>query len=292
MEFENNVRLIYEKEGEKWLENLPFLIKKLASQWNLEDLKVYPDLTYNYVLKGWQEKNPIVLKVGIDLCALQQEYAALQAFKEHGVISVIDANLEEGALLLTQAIPGKTLSSFFPKQDDKALRIACELVTSLHQTPLPKNHSFPLLSEWLKIIDQDWEFPLHQLQRARKLKDELFRNSKSQVLLHGDLHYGNIISNKDTWRVIDPKGVVGDSLYDMTGCLLREPFKLFMSQENIFNFLRHRREFIANYTQRPVKEIWAWTYVQTVMSICWSLEDGQNVDLKRKFLEILEHDDL
>lgn len=89
MEFENNVRLIYGKEGEKWLENIPFLIKKLASQWNLEDLKVCPAFTYNYVLKGWQEKNPIVLKVEIDLYALQQEYAALQAFKEHGVISVL-----------------------------------------------------------------------------------------------------------------------------------------------------------------------------------------------------------
>ncbi|MBS0185856.1 MAG: phosphotransferase [Proteobacteria bacterium] len=288
MEFENNVRLIYGKKGEKWLENLPFLVEGLASQWNLEDLKVCPDLTYNYVLKGRQGKNPIVLKLGIDLLALQQEYDALQAFKEHGAISIIDENLKRGALLFTQAIPGKTLSSLFPKHDTEALQIACQLATSLHQAPLPPTHSFPLLSEWLKIIDQEWEFPFCQLQRARDLKDELLKNSKQHVLLHGDLHYGNILSDKEKWLVIDPKGVIGDSLYDMTGCLLREPFKLFMSQENILNFLRQRMEFVVIYTKRSLKEIWAWTYVQTIMSICWSLEDGQNVDSKRKFLEILE----
>ncbi len=288
MEFENNIRLIYRKKGEQWLKDLPCLVDKLAAQWNLKDLNACPDLTYNYVLKGRKEDQPIVLKIGIDLPALEQEYAALQAFKEYGIVPAIDADLDQGGILLHQAIPGKTLVSLFPREDLEALKIACQSAALLHQAPVPKDHPFLLLEDWLKIIDQEWDLPLSQLHLARKLKNNLLRDSKSQVLLHGDLHHGNILSDKEKWVVIDPKGVIGDPLYDMTGCLLREPFEQLMQQPDVFNLLNQRMEFVAHFTHKPLKEIWAWTYVQTVMSICWSLEDGQDVDLKRKFLGILD----
>jgi streptomycin 6-kinase len=288
MEFENNIRLIYGEKGEQWLKDLPCLIAQLAAQWNLKDLKVYPDLTYNYVLKGQQEEHPIVLKVGIDFPALRAEYAALQAFKGYEIVSVIDADLDQGAILLHRAIPGETLVSLFPREDLEALEIACQSAVLLHQASIPVDYSFPLLGDWLKIIDREWELPSSQLNLARKLKNDLLENSKSQALLHGDLHHGNILSDGEKWVVIDPKGVIGDPLYDMTGCLLREPFEELMQQPDVFDLLNQRMEFVAHFTQKPLKEIWEWTYVQTVMSTCWSLEDGQDVGLKRKFLGILD----
>jgi streptomycin 6-kinase len=58
------------------------------------------------------------------------------------------------------------------------------------------------------------------LERARKLKKELIKkDSGRKVLLHGDLHQENILSNGNDWVVIDPKGVVGDPIHEIWACV-------------------------------------------------------------------------
>jgi len=288
IDFKDNIILIYGEKGKDWLENLQNLQKILAEQWGLRDLSPCKDLSYNYVVSGWQDKSPIILKIGCNLLEVQQEYDSIRAFNGHGLIELLNADLDKGAILITRAIPGNTLTTLFPDMDDKALGIACGLVMLLHKATTPAMHKFPLLSEWLSIIDKEWDIPKEQLQLARNLKNDLLRNSQTDVLLHGDVHYANILSNGDDWVVIDPKGVIGDPLYDITGALLREPFKQMMALPDIPGMLQHRILFVAQYCNVSVQQIWAWTFVQTVMSICWSLEDGQDVSLKRKFLDILK----
>jgi streptomycin 6-kinase len=288
MDFIENIQLIYGTKGVDWLDNIPDLAAILAAKWNLRDLVPVEDLSYNYVMSGWRDDVPVILKIGIDLPAIQQEYFAILAFNGHGIIQLLESDLNQGAILITRAVPGKTLISLFPSADDKALGIACGLAKKLHRAIIPANHKFPLLSEWLSIIDQNWELPTEKLQLARNLKNGLINNSETNVLLHGDLHYANILSDGDDWVVIDPKGVIGDPLYDVTGCLLREPFKQMMGLPDVEARLQHRMMFVADYLKTDLKQIWAWTYIQSVMSICWSLEDRQDVNLKRVFLDILE----
>lgn len=288
MEFLENINITYGNQGRIWLDSLPHLVTKLATKWNLRDLIPCEDLSYNYVMSGWRNDLPIILKIGIDIPAMQQECAAIRAFNGHGLINLLEADLDQGAIVITRAVPGKTLVSLFNDADDKALGIACNLARQLHKANIPSDHKFPMLSEWFSIIDQNWDLPNQKLQLARNLKNDLINKSKTNVLLHGDLHYANILSDGNDWVVIDPKGVIGDPLYDMTGALLREPFKQMMELSDMAGMLQHRIEFVAQYCNVSVQQIWAWTFVQTVMSICWSLEDGQDVSLKRKFLDILE----
>jgi streptomycin 6-kinase len=287
MDLLENMNVIYGDKGRKWLANLPLLVENLATKWNLRDLIPCDDLSYNYVMSGWSEDLPIILKIGIDLFAIQQEFFAIQAFNGHGLIELLAADLDQGAILITRAVPGKTLISLFPDRDNEALGIACRLAKSLHKAIIPTDHKFPHLSEWFSIIDKDWDLPKDKLQLARNLRTELFNKSTTNVILHGDLHYANILSDGNGWIVIDPKGVIGDPLYDMTGALLREPFQPMMQLPDIAAMLQQRMKFAAQYCKVDVQKIWAWTFVQTVMSICWSLEDGQDVALKRKFLDIL-----
>lgn len=288
MDFFENMNVIYGDKARHWLDNLPQLSASLAFQWDLRDLNACDDLSYNYVMSGWRDDAPIILKMGIDLAAIQQEYFAIRAFNGHGLIKLLEADLAQGAILITRAIPGKTLISLFPDMDDMALRTACRLAELLHKATIPSDHKFPLLSEWFSIIDQHWDLPTAKLALARNLKNDLINKSKTNVLLHGDLHYANILSDGDDWVVIDPKGVIGDPMYDITGCLLREPFQQMMALPDVKARLQHRMRFVADYLKTDLKKIWAWTYIQTVMSICWSLEDKQEVSLKRVFLDILE----
>ena len=181
MAFETNMRTIYGKKGEIWLQKLPQLISQLATEWQLINLKPYPNLTYNYVLRGFRGTQPIALKVGIDIPLIQHEHDALQAYANHGAIELIDARMELGALLLKQALPGKTLSTLFPEKDLASMEIACTLATRLHKAPPPKNHTFPRMAEWLQIIDQPWDLPSPLLNQARHLKEILLSHAPPPV---------------------------------------------------------------------------------------------------------------
>ena len=63
-----------------------------------------------------------------------------------------------------------------------------------------------------------------------------------------------------------------------------------MNQPNLDIILKKRIEFAAVDTGQKIETIYAWAYVHTVMSICWSLEDGQDVATKLRFLEILSRE--
>lgn len=57
---------MYGVKGKQWLTNLPLLIAQLKIDYGLSHLKPVNNLTYNYVLSGFQGVQPIVLKLGLD----------------------------------------------------------------------------------------------------------------------------------------------------------------------------------------------------------------------------------
>ena len=75
--FTTNILNIYKDKGKKWLTDLPTIIKRLASEYNLSGLKPLSNLSYNYVLSGFLGNRPIILKLGLDNDALKQEASSL-----------------------------------------------------------------------------------------------------------------------------------------------------------------------------------------------------------------------
>lgn len=64
--FHSNSISIYGEKGKAWLNERPELVSAISSRLDLRDLKDVPNLTYNYVLSGFQGDNPIILKLGLD----------------------------------------------------------------------------------------------------------------------------------------------------------------------------------------------------------------------------------
>ena len=62
--FEKNILGIYKDKGREWLTNLPITVENIANEYNLSDLKPLGNLSYNYVLSGFQNTKPIILKLG------------------------------------------------------------------------------------------------------------------------------------------------------------------------------------------------------------------------------------
>ncbi len=252
----HNIIKVYGKLGERWLAELPRKIEQLQHSWGLSGLKPYPNLSYSYVLAGFQGNIPVILKISPDINLINKEAMALSVFKGFGAVSVLGR--EQGALLLQRATPGDLLKNSFPQK--KRVEIACNVMANLHKAPVPSNEDFPAMEEWLSAIDKEWDLPKDHLKRARKLKNELIKkDTERKVLLHGDLHQENILLNGDDWIVIDPKGVIGSPIHEIWA-YVEDP-----SQD-----LQH----IAHFLGFPFSDVVGWYYVHLILSSCWQVEDG------------------
>jgi streptomycin 6-kinase len=259
--FEKNILSRHQKEGEIWLANLPEEIKKITALWELSELKPFDNLTQNYVLEGFQKTTHIVLKLSIDTRCLKKEAEVLDAFAGNGAISVL--NRREGALLLQKAVPGNRLKTHFPKEKEKPIAIACEVIKKLHQAPLPKEGNYKHIKDLLSILDKEWEIPKGLLFKARNLKNQLLETTTTPVLLHGDLHQDNILLNDENWIVIDPVGIIGFPINEVWACVEDPKYDL---------------EYIAKYFDYKFEDVVKWYYVHLIATACSQVKN--NLDPK------------
>jgi streptomycin 6-kinase len=211
------------------------------------------------VLSGKQGSQDIILKVGLDFAGLRRESAALQAFKNYGAVTIL--NEQDGALLLKHVLPGNCCVS---TKDKRTIEITCDVMERLHQAPLPDTQSFPHVQDWLSLLDKDWQIPPHCLEKSRKLKDILQYPSEEIVLLHGDLHFDNILKNGDDWAVIDPKGVLGHPI--------NEVWTFIVDMEKDTKYIAER----FNFSLQSVRQ---WYFVHLVLAACWNIEDHASPQL-------------
>lgn len=263
--FKKNTISLYGARGKAWLEQIPEQVNVLAKQHQLSHLKPVDNLSYNYVLSGFQQNVPIILKLGLDIDGLKREALALNAFSGFGSATVLAES--DGLLLLERAIPGVSLKSYFPQKEDDTINIVCKLIIKLHQAPIPLNHSFPHIRDWLSALDKHWALPLNYLERARQLRETLLNLKQKQVLLHGDLHHDNILQNGNDWIMIDPKGVIGPAVCEIW------PF-VFNPQEMSKEFILNRIHLFSKILSIDKNLIISWCFVQSILSWIWDLEDN------------------
>lgn len=162
--FESNILSLYGEKGKQWLDHLPNHVAQLVNTYGLSNLKPVNNLSYNYVLSGFQGPQLIILKLGLDIDGFKREAAALMAFSGFGVVEVLSEN--NGLLLLECAVPGVSLKSYFSERDDEAINITADVIKRLHKAPIPSTHAFPHVKDWLEALDGDLKIPVQTLQKA------------------------------------------------------------------------------------------------------------------------------
>lgn len=257
--FESNIISIYGVRGKDWLEQLPSIVENISKKHSLSKLIPINNLSYHYVMRGLQGEKPIILKLGLDILGLRREVNALKAFSGYGAAVILAEG--EGLILLEQAVPGTSLKSYFPEKNENLVHIACNVMKQLHSAPAPEENIFPHMRDWLKVFDKNWDMPKNYLQKARQLRDNLLQIPSKDVLLHGDLHYDNILQNSNSWIIIDPKGVIGHPINELWA------FIMDMEQDT---------RFVANYFGFNLQEVRDWYFVHLILAVCWNLED--NID--------------
>src|SRR6056300_342498 len=134
-ELNKNIISMYNDEGKQWLNSLPEITNKIAKEHNLSGLTPVNNMTFNYVASGYQNDNPIILKIGMNSKELTKEASCLKAFAKHAAAEVIadDNNM----IIMQRAVPGSTLKDYFPEHDIDATKILCASIKELHKASIP-----------------------------------------------------------------------------------------------------------------------------------------------------------
>lgn len=266
--------------GKQWLNNLPEIIKRYEHKWEISCFPPFP-LSYNYVApaKTHTGKN-VVLKLSFpENQEFPLEFEALRFYRGHGSINVLQADIENGAMLLEKAEPGTRVHDVMP--DEKQISIVSNVLRELHK-PISNTQAslFPTISDWAKAFDRYKEknslssgpVPKWMFDKAKGIFSELVNDNKELVLLHGDLHNDNILSSERGWLVIDPKGLIGERTFEL-GAFLRNPLFDFPKNSE-YKKLEIRR--ILQFSEElnfETDRILAWAFASAVISLLWFLED-------------------
>jgi streptomycin 6-kinase len=164
-----------------------------------------------------------VLKVNFPEPESEHEAEALAGWNGTGAVRLLARDDERRALLVERCVPGTQLWAL---EESEANEIAADVLSRLWQGPTTGPYR-PLAEEaarWAAQLPGAWEAAGRPFER--ELLDEAVDFLRSEtsppadvVLLHQDLHGGNILSSERGWLAIDPKPLVGERAFDIASLL-------------------------------------------------------------------------
>jgi len=289
--FVNNVTAAFGDPGRRYLAALPHLLAEAAHRWDLTPGEPFL-LSYNYVCAVTRaDGTPAVLKIGVPNRELTSEIKTLRVYAGQGACRLLEADADQGLLLLERLQPGTMLATL--KDDDRATEIAAEVMQAI-QRPVPEGNGFLSLRGWfdeLKGLRPRFgggmgPFPEKTVEIVEGLVRELFAEDRTQVLLHGDFHHFNILLSERGWLVIDPKGVAGPAEYEV-GPLLLNPVREMPDETEAIRRTQRRIAILAERLGFDRQRLWAWAICHSLLSAWWDMaEEGSGREYSRAWTEI------
>jgi len=297
---EEDVKRIIDGFGEKFYNEVSKSIDSMIIEWSLDELELVDSFSAKLVFKGLSKNyGPIVMKFGLDKEELINEANALKYFKGNKVCKLIAIDTERKVLLEENILPGTELVK--EKRIEHRLNVFCDLFKQLHYKDDTNNYqcdevdynSFKSYKDWIyRIADyieqkKNWNEVAHHMKKAKELYKRLSDEFPNQCLLHGDFHYYNILKTENGYKIIDPKGVIGNPIFDIPRYMLNE----FWDEENKLKIDETMKKVFDTFSQslslsrKVLSEV---LYIEGALAICWCIESGADIAQKANYLEVLD----
>ena len=284
-DFARGVVEMHGDAGRLWLRDLPRLVGECAARWSLRTGPPFRPLSYNYAAPA---EGPcgerLVLKLGPPARELLTEIEALRLFGGGGAARLVASDAQAGALLLERLEPGTPLAALCERDDGAATSAAASVMRKLWR-PAPPAHPFPTVADWGEGFGRMRRhfgggfgpYPRRLAEEAESLFAELLGSSAEPVLLHGDLHHGNVLAAaREPWLAIDPKGLVGEPAYEV-GALLRNPLPQLFDLPHPVRASERRIAQLSEELGFDRARVRGWGLAQAVLAAWWSVEDTGSV---------------
>jgi streptomycin 6-kinase len=201
----------------------------------------------------------------------------------NGTVRVL--SYDDEAILMERLAEEPSLAAMARQgDDDEATRIICSVVARLHA---PRNHPPPAaaipLRRWFQELAPVAAQQGGILRRANEIAEALLREPRDVVVLHGDIHHGNILHGGERgWLAIDPKGLIGERVFDYVN-LLRNPDREIALMPGR---LARQASVVAEAAGLERTRLLQWTLAIAGLSAAWILNDGDEPDLDLAVAEL------
>lgn len=264
--------------GEEFYQKILYDLGQYAKLWNLSDFEQIDYYSINCIFKCVSDKHGLcILKIGKPSNETKTEYHILKEYNGRRFCKIYEADIYNGILLIERIMPGMQLRA--ESNLDKRLDLFSSLLHGLHAKPIDKS-VYPTYMGWVSRITEymrgrkDYEKLYGQMAKAEQICRTLCKKYTGEMLLHGDLHHDNILLAGDNhYCIIDPKGVVGDIVFDIPRFILNE-FEEELN-DDFYKKIIHITRTLSCKLSIPESDIRRLIYVEMCMSESWNVESGQ-----------------
>lgn len=285
-----NITALYGDAGSKWLKDLPQFIFNYENQWQFKVGECFSDAQFNVVLNALKNDGaPVVFKCCVPNKEFKTEVKSLEHYNGIGAVRLLKSDIENGAMLLEKINPGILLEKCSLKIEVETAQ-AVSACKKIHK-PTKNREDFPTLTDWFEGFSQRLfkkfdgtfgPFSKESVEKAYFLSRELLASQTNLVLLHGDLHYANLLlADNHEFKSIDPKGVIGESEFEIPLPRVTNPISK--------SELLYRVDCYIEQSQFDKKRIYAWLFSKAILAAWWTVEDsGSPNELTNRFLSVAE----
>lgn len=269
-----------------WLERLPRLAASVLDAWDL-----IPD---GDVLHGWcslvlpvrtDRGGPAMLKLTFDGDEESRlEAQALTRWNGAGAVRLLRADPRRRVLLL-ERLRLRDLTAI-PVED--AGPVLARLYGHLHRPAGPPFATLESVAgRWLDdlaALGSDVPLPRSLLSQALAVGRDLLADPPERpVLLHGDLHWENILAvdddadatTPDRWRAIDPKPMIGDPHLEPAPLVWNRWRELQADRRGPRAAIRERLDVVTDLTGLERDRVRDWFLVRVVLNVGWTVTDAR-----------------
>lgn len=179
---------------------------------------------------------------------------------------------DEYALLMERAMGPVSLGEMVRTgQDDEASRIICAVAGKLHAHKNKKPSALTPLSQWFEELYPAANQYGGVLLKASNVAKELLSDQQDIVVLHGDIHHGNILDfGTSGFLAIDPKGLIGERCFDFANIFCNPDFEVATRPGR----LAHQLDILSKAAELKPERLLKWVLAYAGLSAAWSIQDG------------------
>jgi streptomycin 6-kinase len=192
---------------------------------------------------------------------------------------------EGDALLMERALGEASLVEMARNgRDDEASRILCAVAAKLHEPrDCPPPSSVVPLSRWFEALGPAASKHGGVLGRADATARELLAEPQEVVVLHGDIHHGNVLDAGPLgWLAIDPKGLVGERGFDFANIFCNPDLEIATAPGR----LARQAGVVADAAGLDRVRLLKWILAYAGLSAAWILLDGERPELELAVAEL------
>ncbi|WP_158841626.1 aminoglycoside phosphotransferase family protein [Saccharothrix deserti] len=254
--------------GRRWVEALPALAAEFLHRWSCTTSGPVMHGFVGVVIPAVRaDGSQVVLKLGFPLSYDTAEAVALAAWNGDGAVRLLERDDSRSAMLLERL-------RHLEKPDPAPFTAIGRLTRRLAIAAPP---GVPSLAD--KALGWAEKMPAHAARLGSPLPapvlDAAVANARDlatdqpAVLVHGDLHFGNVMRDDTGLRAIDPTGLVGDPAYELLP-VLRGDWPAVTAEPNTRRAVDRRIAEFAEAAEVDRERVRRWAQARAAESALWS----------------------